>query len=429
MSSALAIASVTAVLREFLHDAFVDHNLSAIVATDNVTAVAPDQIPLGNGEAGRLNLYLYGVTPNGGWRNAGLPSRGGDGARLTNPALALNLHYLITAYAAEDLHAEVLLGHAMQRLHEVPVLERDTIRALLQQPTILAGRLADSGLADQVEQVKVTPESMSTEEISKLWAAFQASYRPSAAYRATVVLIEAEEPVQTPLPVLTRGPRDLVTGAERGPVAVPGLVPPYPTLTDLRPPDDQFAAQLGETVTLLGHHLDGIGHAIVFAHTLIDTPHEVVPDTVGAGEITVTIPDTAPGDWPAGLYTVHVALTRDGAKRTTNAVPLILAPTIALDPVTGTVDVDVVVAGGSTTFTVPVAPQLWPEQQAVLIVGQREVSSEDHPVQTDTLTFVIEGLAPGTYFIRLRVDGAESVLIDRSVSPPEFFTSQQVEVS
>lgn len=424
MSSPLALAAVTAVMRELLHDALVDHGVSTIVAGADVTAVAPDRIPLGNGEAGGLNLYLYGVTPNAGWRNVGLPSRNGNGDRLTNPPLALDLHYLLTAYGAEDFHAEVLLGHAMQRFHEVPVLERATVRAILQQPAILAGRLADAGLADQIEQIKLTPEPMSTEEISKLWAAFQASYRPSAAYRASVVLIEAAAPVRTPLPVLTRGERHPVTGAERGPVVVTGLVPPYPTLTEIQPPNRQPVAQLGEMVRLLGHHLDGTGHAVVFTHPRLDTAITLTPAAadIAADEIVVTIPSGVPEDWPAGLYAVHVALTREGAERTTNVLPLALAPTIDVAGIV--VDVD----GGTTTLTVPVAPEVWPAQRASLVVGQREAVAEDQPAQTDTLTFVMENLAPDTYLIRLRVDGVESVLVDRSVTPPAFLTSQQVTI-
>ena len=68
------------------------------------------------------------MTPNQGWRNVNLPSRNGTGERLTNPPLALNLHYLLTAYGAQDFNAEILLGYAMQLLHETPVFARRDIR-------------------------------------------------------------------------------------------------------------------------------------------------------------------------------------------------------------------------------------------------------------------------------------------------------------
>src|SRR4029077_8352475 len=43
-----------------------------------------------------------------------------------------------------------------------------------------------------------------TEEISRLWTAFQARYRPTAAYQVSVVLIESRATTKTALPVITR---------------------------------------------------------------------------------------------------------------------------------------------------------------------------------------------------------------------------------
>ena len=420
MSTALAIASVSAVLREILQDALVDHGISTIVAGADVTAVSPDQVAPGNSQPTGVNVFCYGVAPNQGWRNADLPSRNGTGDRRTNPPLALDLHYLVTAYGTDDFHAEVLLGHAMHRLHEVPVLERDTIRTILADPTILAGALADSGLADQVELVKISPEVMSVEEISKLWTALGGGYRPSAAYKASVVLIRAQEAIRTALPVLTRGDRDPTTGVEEGVTVVAGLTVPYPTLTAARPPAGQPAVRLGETVVLEGHHLDGTGHSVVFRHPRFDLTETVAPDTTAADRIEVTVPGGAPGDWPAGLWTVEVTLVQDGEDRRTNTLSLALAPTPDVAGAT------VTSAAGTTTIDLPVQPEIRPTQTAALVVGSREVAALDHPVQTGTLTFEIDGADPGTYFVRLRVDGVESLLVDRSVSPPQFDPTQQV---
>ena len=43
--------------------------------------------------------------------------------------------------------------------------------------------LYTSDLADQVELMKIWPQTLTTEEISRLWTAFQAKYRPTAAYQ------------------------------------------------------------------------------------------------------------------------------------------------------------------------------------------------------------------------------------------------------
>ncbi len=119
MSSALAIAAVTASLRDRLYNGLLDHELSN-VGSVSVTAKPPDQISKDTTELNQLNLFLYQVTPNLGWRNADLPSRDNGGTRVTNPPLALDLHYLLTAYGAAEMNAEILLGYGMQLLHQFP---------------------------------------------------------------------------------------------------------------------------------------------------------------------------------------------------------------------------------------------------------------------------------------------------------------------
>jgi hypothetical protein len=179
MSTALAIAGVSTVLRDLLNDGFVNHDVSGVIGTTvSVTTLPPDKVAKDTSgvEVTQLNLFLRHVTPNAGWRNEGLPSADGSGrTRLTNAPLAIDLHYLISAYGAAELHAEILLGYAMQLLHENPVITRDAIRKALQpSPDVgitlpLALRaLADSGLQDQVERLRVTPEYLNPEEMSNL---------------------------------------------------------------------------------------------------------------------------------------------------------------------------------------------------------------------------------------------------------------------
>src|SRR5437870_3973262 len=123
MSNALAIAGVTAVIKDLLDGGLIDHNLANTMGSGVVvSALAPDSIELGNDTTRRLNLFLHQATPNVAWRNVGYPSRNAAGDRIRNPPLALDLHYLLTAYGTLDLEAEVLLGYAMQILHETPVL-------------------------------------------------------------------------------------------------------------------------------------------------------------------------------------------------------------------------------------------------------------------------------------------------------------------
>ncbi len=214
MSSALAIASVSVVLVDLLDNGLIDNDVASTVGPVAVSALPPDRIAAdGSSQQSQLNLFLYRLTPNPAWRNVGMPSRDANGDLSGDNPLALDMHYLLSAYGTADFHAEILLGYAMQILHDTPALARDAIRRSLSpagSPPVAGGlpphlrNLFSSGLADQFEQIRVTPESLSTEEISKLWSAFQTNYRPTAAYVASVALIDSRRRPRTALPVLSR---------------------------------------------------------------------------------------------------------------------------------------------------------------------------------------------------------------------------------
>ena len=168
MSNALGIAAVSAVLRDLLNNGLVDASIGDVT----VSAQSPDKVPLNGDEQSQLNLFLYRVTSNQGWRNVGLPSVDSSGEnRLSNPPLALDLHYLLSAYGAADFQPEILLGYGMQVLHEHPVLDRQAIRDTLAPGPVTGGilppalqTLTAAEIADQVEQLKITPETLSSDE-------------------------------------------------------------------------------------------------------------------------------------------------------------------------------------------------------------------------------------------------------------------------
>ena len=300
MSNALAVASVTAVLKDLLNNGVIDHDLASVVGSEvTVTALPPDRISTEPpGAQSQLNLFLYQVTPNPGWRNVELPSRDSRGERVSNPPLALDLHYLLTAYGVSEFHAEILLGYGMQLLHEHAVLARDAIRTALAPPTPVGtglppelSALSSSELAEQVELIKLTLEQMSAEEISKLWTAFQTRYRPSAAYQASVVLIESRRPTKSSLPVRAR---NLYVRTFRQPV-----------IDEIRsqasPADPIVAAQPilpGYRLVLLGTQLRG-EDTLVKAGNLDVFPLE---EDMTSSRIIVPLP----AGLPAGVHGVQV---------------------------------------------------------------------------------------------------------------------------
>jgi Pvc16 N-terminal domain len=437
MSTALAIAGVTAVLRDLLNDGLINHNVNGVLGSSvTVSVLAPDRVvPASGTEASQINLFLYLVTPNPGWRNEGLPSRDASGRlRLTNAPLALDLHYLLSVFSGGDLHAEILLGYAMQLLHEMPVLTRDAIRTALNPSpgvgTVLPPALralVDSGLEDQVELIKLTPQYFNTEEMSKLWTAMQSHFRPTAAYVASVVLIEAMRSARSPLPVLSRGPIDPATGRDRGVIVNPGLLPPVPMLTAVVPPAHQPVAAIGDTIDLQGHDLDGTGREVMLVNDRLGIEDAIAasppPASGAAGLVQFALTPAEAGTLAVGVYRVSVRLLRAGetAPRETNRLAMTLAPKMTNLPLSVARD-----GSGTASFAIDFVPALWTGQSAVLVLGQDEFLPQVMGSPPTSLSFVIPHAPAGSHLARLRVDGIESPIVDLSAEPPVFLNQRIV---
>jgi len=379
---------------------------------DTTVSTQPPSVARVGHDSNQLNLFLYSTNVDTAFSNSPMPGQTKKG-ETGMPPLALVLRYLITAYGRsdDDVSGHRLMGRSMSALHDHPLLGRSEIEAAL----------PDTDLHNQVERVRITPNMLSVDDMSKLWTSFQAEYRLSAGYEVSVVLIESTQPAKTPLPVLKRGEND------QGVTAQADLIPPFPAIANIVPPNQQISAMLGDTLLLNGHHLDGDTITVRFNHPLLTNPIDV-PALVGGTEaqVSVQIPNN-PAEWLIGFYSVEVIINKAGEQdRTTNVLPLSLAPQIL-----GIAPPNPVVRDGSgnATLTLTTSPQVRPEQRAALLLGDREVLADNHPVQTDTLTFVAEDAIAGSFHIRLRVDGIDSQLVDRSVTPPVFDSAMEVTIS
>lgn len=449
MSSALAIGAVTAVLRDLLNNGLIDQNLPGALGGDvNVTVLPPDLMPTNVAAQNQdgLNLFLYHVSPNMGWRNVGLPSRDAQGNGISNPPLALDLFYLLTAYSKEPFHAEILLGYAMQLLHETPVLTRNAIRTALGPPASpLNGgilptafqSLSAADLAEQVEQIKICPLSMSTEEMSKLWTAFQTHYRPTATYQVSVVLIESRRSVKSALPV-----------RQRNIVAMPFRQPLIEQIVDSGGANRQIV--IGSTLKIVGQQLQANSTKVQIGSLAIS----VEPPVLGDKQISLPLASPplsaselnalrggvqsvqviqelnlgTPADPHRGIesnvaaFVLHPTIRKDagGAYRITLAAP----PPGADGKRSGTVTVELQPLVGKSqrvalllnawSATVPLPTQAYrfnaPLNNGITIATQNE---------TDTISFAIQGVVPGNYLVRVQVDGAESPLdIDLTPNSP-----------
>lgn len=207
MSNGLAIAAITAVFKNLLEDGLVQNAALSSMGNVLVTTLPPDQISIGVDGQPQLNLFLYQVSEN---RNADMgksdcyqpthhQASTEEGAILP---LAINLHYVLTAYGNKDFQTEILLGYVMQLMHQTPVLSNATIRAMLNHVATInrSGLLAQAiestsveALTEQLDQVRIAPNLFDTEQMSRLWSLLRGSYRPSIAYEVSMMFIGSKK--------------------------------------------------------------------------------------------------------------------------------------------------------------------------------------------------------------------------------------------
>jgi hypothetical protein len=413
VSNPLAIAATTLTLQAILQSGIVSDPADTDLSDTTVTILPPDKAR-GNASANQLNLFLYQILPNAAWRNMNIPSQVAPG-ETGSPPLALTLHYLLTAFGKDNdttlPFGHHLLGKAMSILYDHALLGPDEIRAAT------SASFPGSDLDKQIERVRITLQPMSLEEISKLWTGLVTQYRLSVGYEVSVALIDSTQARKTPLPVLTRGRED------KGVSSQASLIPPFPALDQIQFPNSQTLARLGDSLVLTGNQLDGTSVGLVFNHPLWNAPIELSPQPGGTpAKVTVIIPN-APAIWPAGLYTVSLMVQRplETYRRKTNQLSFGLAPKMTVAPASA--------AGPNITYTVTCSPEVRPEQYAALLLGDQEIVAEPHTTQTTSLSFKVQNLSAGDYFVRLRIDGVDSLLVDRSVTPPKFDPTQKVTVT
>lgn len=411
MSNYLAIATVTSVLGQTIGSV-----VSEAVPGAAVTTLRPDASNGTPTPQPRVNLYLYQVSPNATWRNSDLPTREANGGMTKRPQASLNLHYLLTFFGEEGrLEPQRLLGAAVTALHARPVLTRDAIRGVVR--TAVAADpghyLADSDLADQAELVKFSPLPLNLEELSKLWSVFfQTPYALSVAYQGSVVLLESGGAPGQAAPVRERR---IYVGAKRRPI--------IDRLLSRSGPDRPVVA---DAPILSTHDLIVRGRELRGGVTLaLVGDIETTPEEVGGSEVTLSIPTRL----QAGTRTVRIV-----HRSPAGAVPAWSAESNAeafeLRPHITSASVANVQGSGdgprSANVTVRLRPEVGKAQSATLLLDERYPPADrpprsyafDAPPRTEpaapetsvSLTVPVGGLAPGQYLVRVRVDGAESLL-------------------
>lgn len=395
MSNHLAIATVTATLRTTLANVLAADQLGV---DPNVTTVRPDVLGSDKLKTG-VNLYLYQVVSNPARTNDDLPTRNPDGALVRRPQVALDLHYLVSFYGNDaDLEPQRLLGSVARALHARPVLTRDAILKTLQQSDAPPW-IAASDLAEQIDRIRLTPLPLSLEELSKIWSVFfQTKYALSVAYAGSVVLIETDDPALPPaLPV-----------RERSVTVVPKASPRIDVVRAAA--GDARSILAAELIEVVGRDLEGQ------VTTMLIDGEAVAAQSVSPRRIAVALPMSL----SAGPHSLQVVLAhsvggRSPARRLmdSNVAAFVLRPSVVASSVRGPV------AGDRTAeVDVRVSPPVGPTQRVMLLLNAASVDTTmgfrlpcpARATTSDTMTVPIPGVPAGEYFVRVEVDGAQSLV-------------------
>jgi len=420
MSSPEALATVTTALRNLLSD-----DMGGAAVTTKPPSVAR------NGESGaQLNIFLYSVRHSPSLRNEPPLGKAKNG-ELAYPPMPLILKYLITAYGADndDISGQILLGKAMRILHDHPLLGQADLKDIV----------PESGLHEQAERIRITPDTLNLDDMSKLWSSFQsAEYRLSVGYEISVVLIESNRVGKAPLPVLRRGE------GNRGPELLPDSVIPdlMPSLVEFHLPNVKMAAELGDIVILSGKKIpipstpdEKKELRIFFQHSLLGDQFEIdtnkitfleQEDNLNKIKIDISPPFTG---YP-GFYTISLQKQKEGepAEWTTNQIAMPLAPKISVLPRKA--------SSGDIKVTINCIPKIRKEQQKVsLLFGNKIILIPENFIEDSTDGSRIEIPIPRVsakkepYIVRLRVDGVDSIPWKLVDGTPEFDQNQTVTIS
>jgi hypothetical protein len=386
MSNFLAIATVTATLRRLL-----EREIGIEVPGITVTTQPPDTVPAPTPDG--LNIFMYQVTLNNGYANLDLPRLDPEGNLVGASLTGLNLHFLLTAYGAgnNELQAQKIIGSAIRILSENPAITREAINITKSTEP----GFADSDLSDQKEIVKITPQPLSLDEITKLWSSFfQTHYRISVAYIATVVLLDSKKKkAKHALPVRQQAIYVL-------PFKSPLIETIEPLIVEWTP---------NASISIRGKNLKNNEVTVQFG----DISIEPTPENVADESISVAIPATL----EAGIKPVRIVhMLRLGSRPDpyktfqSNVATFILAPRI-INILTPSVHVN-------SDLRIEVRPEVSPGQKVEFLLGDYSILAQpisgNIPVNKLSVKVPADILEQGQqqaqFLLRIRVDGAESFL-------------------
>jgi len=421
MISTLDISSVTDRILDYLTDSvefwpgWTDNGGPVTKFSILVSGKMPETV---RNESGcQVTLYLFHVNPDPSTRNS--PHAGNRAQPNANHALGLTLYYLLSAYSKDSpTQEQQAMSIAIKALHE-----RGTY-------------------VDPVDgfTFTITVEPEKHEEANRRWQSFSAPFRLSAVYRVNVVFLTPAAQPPAPAPPPQR------LGLSLAPTALPfaraGALTATASRADFSPlnpaPGDTIVYDYSPAVVAPGGRFAAFGAGLdqptakriyLIDQALVETEvtawRTAAADQTGSRFVAL-LPNAvgaAPADSPPpGVYQLRVGSSTasgDAVDYRSNSVPLLVAARV------GPVPSPWNPAGGVFTFTgagfVAGATELYLDAIALspLPLGSAPGAGEFAINNAlDAVSFrPPAGIAPGTYFVRLRVGAVEGPAVGRIVLP------------
>ncbi|KUN85431.1 Pvc16 family protein [Streptomyces griseoruber] len=391
MSNYLAIAQATEALRGLLARSVQSDVPYAV----QVEARRPPSEPV---TEPTITVFCYRITPNASRRNADTPTRDGAGRLLRRPTAAYDLHYLISCYGNEtQLVPQALLGSVARTLHEQPALSAHDLETAAGQAF-----LAGADLAASPQAVRLTPSKMDLEDLSKLWSMLiQTPYTPSIAFEASLLLLEsrrtpaAGRPVQEHRVRVVPGRRPVVEELRSRPAGSDAEPRPGPV-------------PVGHEVVLTGHDLNG-------EKVTVDAGGEPVdPSAVDDGRVVFTPPaGLTPGVHPVRV--LHEVALGDSVRiLDSNEIAMARQATVTASEVTD----------GRVLATLDIA--VGDRQRVSVLLDELDGPGSHHfdaayplpgPRNAKAVEVATEGVAAGSYLLRVRIDGVDTAVAEDLRTP------------
>lgn len=168
----MVLSRVSEALRRLLWSAFEADSVIQPIVGSEAALVFSNPTETARDSANRLSIWLYQITENEFLKNQP-PARTNGHTTIHEMPLALNLHYLITPFAATSEADHRLLGLTMQTLYDNAVLPiRDPVE-------------------DISEDLRLILCRASLEELTRIWEALREPYRLSVCYMVRVTRVDA----------------------------------------------------------------------------------------------------------------------------------------------------------------------------------------------------------------------------------------------